>query len=130
MGLKFEHIAVASNSEEESDKFFVELLGLDKLRTFTVSSDKMNKFFNVNEENKFIRYEKQDLSVEVIITNKQESFKDKFTHSCILVQNCINITDKADAMGFKVIKVPREKEEGYYLFIKDTFGNLFEIKEL
>ena len=130
MGLKFEHIAVASNSEEESDKFFVELLGLDKLRTFTVSSDKMNKFFNVNEDHNFIRYEKQDLSVEVIITNKQEGIKDKFTHSCILVENSINLTDKADTMGFKVIKVPREKNEGYYLFIKDTFGNLFEIKEL
>ncbi|MEJ2295449.1 MAG: VOC family protein [Candidatus Lokiarchaeota archaeon] len=130
MGLKFEHIAVASNSEGESDKFFVKLLGLDKLRTFTVSNDKMNKFFNIDEEHKFIRYEKQDLSVEVIITNKQECAKDNFTHSCISVENCISLIERADTMGYDVKKVPREKNKGYYLFIKDSFGNVFEIKEL
>jgi hypothetical protein len=31
-------------------------------------------------------------------------------------------------MDFEVIKVPREGSDNYYLFIKDDFDNLFEIK--
>jgi len=126
--LKIEHIALASNSEKESDEFFIDLLGLEKIKKFTVSNDKMIQFFNVNETHSFIRYEKKNMSIEVIITNKQEAVKDKFTHSCIVVEDGIKLLEKAATMGYKTIKVPRVNDEGYYLFLKDKFGNLFEIK--
>ena len=32
-------------------------------------------------------------------------------------------------MGFDVVKVPIKDGEGYYLFIKDLFDNLYEIEE-
>lgn len=127
--MKIEHIALASNSEQESDKFFLDLLGLEKLRNFTVSSDKMRGFFGVNEAHNFIRYGKGEFSVEIIVTNKKELVKDRFTHSCIVVEDGIKLLEKAEAMGYKTIKVPRDKGNGYYLFLKDSFGNLFEIKE-
>ena len=37
--------------------------------------------------------------------------------------------DRATSMGYDVIKVPRKEGVGYYLFIKDSFQNLYEIKE-
>ncbi|TFG03952.1 MAG: VOC family protein [Promethearchaeota archaeon] len=126
--MKLEHIALASNSEEESDKFFIDLLGLDKVRTFKVSKDKMKQFFDVNDSHNFIRYEKEEFSVEVIITNKRKQVKDKFTHSCILVEDSIKFIQKAAAMGYDTIEVPRDGANGYYLFLRDNFGNLFEIK--
>lgn len=128
--MKLEHIALASNSEEESDKFFIDLLGLDKVKTFEVEKEKMNQFFNVNKSHNFIRYQRKEFSVEVIITNTKEKVNDKFTHSCIIVEDSIKLIDKAAAMGYHTIKVPRDKSDGYFLFLKDNFGNLFEIKAL
>ena len=127
--MKIEHIALASNSELESDNFFIDLLGLEKIRNFTVSNDKMRAFFSVDDAYNFIRYEKDELSVEVIITKKKEKVKDRFTHFCIIVEDGIKLLEKAEAMGYKTIKVPRDKDNGYYLSLKDSFGNLFEIKE-
>jgi catechol 2,3-dioxygenase-like lactoylglutathione lyase family enzyme len=127
--LKIEHIALASNSERESDKFFIDLFGLEKVRNFMVSNDKMKKFFNVDAAHNFIRYGKEEVSVEVIVTNKKEQAKDSFTHSCIVVEDGLKLLEKAETMGYKTIKVSREKDSGYYLFLKDNFGNLFEIKE-
>ena len=124
-----EHIAIASNNENDSDEFFVKLLGLKKTRSFIVSSDLMEKFFGVSKEQKIIRYEKEALSFEVFITNDDSKAKDVFTHSCLLIENRDDFVNKASSMGYNVVKVPRKEGEGYYLFIKDSFQNLYEIKE-
>ena len=128
--MNIEHVAVASNSEEESDKFFIALLGLKKSRSFIVSKDKMEQFFGVSKEQDVIRYEKSHLSVEVFVTNDDSKARDVFTHSCLLVSNRDELVDKARTLNFPVIKVPRSDSDSYYLFIKDSWNNLYEIKEI
>ncbi len=127
---EIEHIAVASNTEEDSDKFFIELLGLKKTRSFTVSVDLMEKFFGTKKEHKIVRYEKDSLSFEVFITEDESKAKDIFSHACILVKERDVFVDRASYMGFSIIKVPRKDSSGYYLFIKDRYQNLYEIKDL
>jgi hypothetical protein len=126
--LKIEHIAVAENTEEESDKFFINLLGLEKTRSFAVSDDLMERFFGVNKEHNFLRYEKGNISVEVILTEDNSNAKDIFTHSCLLVEDPEDLLSKASSLDFDTKKVPR-KDGGYYYFIKDTYKNLYEIKK-
>ncbi|MFX0072637.1 MAG: VOC family protein [Candidatus Hermodarchaeota archaeon] len=126
--MKIEHIALASNSEYDSDKFFKDLLGLKKTRSFIVSADLMVQFFNVDKEQQIIRYENDTLSFEVFITNSDSKSKDIFSHVCLVVDNHETFVEKTRSLGFNVIKVPRKNREGYYLFIKDSFGNLYEIK--
>ena len=58
--MKIEHIAVGYNSEEEADRFFIDLLGLKKIRSKSVSEDLMMKFFSVKRESKFVVYGNQD----------------------------------------------------------------------
>lgn len=128
--MEIEHIAVASNSEEESDKFFVDLLGLKKSRSFIVSKDKMEQFFGVSKEQDVIRYENANISVEVFVTKDNSKARDIFTHSCLLVNNRDELVNKAKTMNFPVIKVPRTDSNSYYLFIKDNWENLYEIKEI
>ncbi|MFX0041871.1 MAG: VOC family protein [Candidatus Hodarchaeota archaeon] len=127
--MMIEHIAIASRSENNSDIFFIDLLGFKKVRTFIVSSELMEKFFGIKKETEVIRYENGYLSVEVFITNDNSRSKDVFTHSCLIVENRDRLVEKASSMGFDVIKVPRKNGKGYYLFIKDSFQNLYEIKE-
>ena len=126
--MKIDHIAIAQNTEEDSDKFFVELLGLRKIRSFLVSADKMMNFFGVNQEYSFLRYEDENLGVEVVITNDNSKSTDLFTHPCLTIENRDELIEKAQKLEFPVIKVPRDSGSGYYLFIKDNYGNLYEIK--
>jgi len=128
--MNIEHIAVASNSKEDSDKFFINLLGLKKSRSFIVSKDKMAQFFGVSKEQDVIRYESSHISDEVFLTKDDSKARDIFTHSCLLVSNRDELVDKAKKLNFPVIKVPRTDSNSYYLFIKDNWNNLYEIKEI
>jgi hypothetical protein len=95
-----------------------------------VPSDLMEKFFGINQEQKFVVYGKDDFNFEVFITNDMSKAKDLFTHSCLLIKNRDEFVNRATSMDFDVVKVPRNDDTGYYLFIKDTFQNLYEIKEM
>jgi len=126
--MKLIHFAVASNSEEESNKFFTKLLNLKETRDFSVPANLIEKFFEVKKEQRIIRYESENIVAEVFITEDQSKRKDTFTHICLEVENRDKMVKEARELGFKVIKIPRENGEGYYLFIRDSFGNIYEIK--
>ena len=126
--MKVEHIAVASNSEVDSDKFFINLLGLRKARSFNVSADLMEQFFGVKKEQQLIRYENSNLSFEIFIPDDNSKTKDIFTHVCLVVEERDEFVKKSLSMGYTTIKVPRKDGDGYYLFIKDSYENLYEIK--
>ena len=126
--LKIEHIAVSSNSEEEADEFFINLLELKKERDFVVPEDLMEQFFNIKKVQRIIRYENEDLSVEAFITDDKNQALDRFTHTCLIVEDRIRLIERAKKLNFEVIQVPRKNSDGFYLFLKDSYGNLFEIK--
>ena len=126
--MKIEHIAVSSNSEEMADDFFMNLLELKKVRDFVVSEDLMEQFFNIKKAQRIIRYENEDLSVEAFITDDKNQALDRFTHTCLIVEDRIRLIERAKKLNFEVIQVPRKNNDGFYLFLKDSYGNLFEIK--
>lgn len=127
--MKIEHIAVGYNSEVDADRFFINLLGLKKIRSKSVPPDLMKNFFNMNRSYTFIIYGNQYLNFEVFITDDMSKANDTFTHTCLMIENRDKFIEKAISMGFEVIKVPRKEGVGYYLFIKDSFHNLYEIIE-
>ena len=126
--MKIEHIAVAANSIEESDKFFLVLLGLKKEKIFNVNQDLMEKFFGIAKAQEIIKYSNKDVNIEVFITKDESRAKDIFTHSCLILEERDKLILRANSLGFKTIKVPRDNSDNFYLFLKDAFGNLFEIK--
>jgi len=126
--MKIDHIAVAFNSKEESDKFFVNLLSMKEVRAFVVSEDLMENFFGVKQEQKIVRYSSENLDIEVFITEDKSKVLDRFTHSCLVIEDRDNLIKNANRMGYDVIKIPRKNSDNYYLFIRDSFGNLYEIK--
>jgi len=126
--VKIDHVAVSSNTEEDSDRFFIELLAMKKERAFVVSDDLMEQFFGVRKEQKIVRYGNDEVSVEAFITNDNSKVIDKFTHICLIIEDREKLIEKAKKLNFEVIKVPRKNSDGFYLFLKDHFGNLYEIK--
>ena len=127
--MKLEHIAVAFNTEQESDKFFLDLLGLNKARNFAVSAELMEQFFGINKKSNAVRYEGENINVEVFLTEDDNKAQDSLTHNCLLVEDPEELLVKAKSMGFPIIKVPRSGP-GYFYFIKDSFLNLYEIKKM
>lgn len=127
--MRLEHIALAFNSEELSDKFFIHLLGLTKTRSFSVSPDLTKSFFGIQRETSVIRYSSEWLDVEVFIADNQAGAQDRFTHVCLEVDNQTELANRARSMGLDVIQVPKKSGESYYIFIKDFFGNSYEIKD-
>ncbi len=114
-------------SERESDKFYIELIGLKKTRSFTVDKTLSEQFFGVPEDIKVVRYSNEHADIEVFIDEKRDSnVRNPFTHLCFTVENRDIFVKKAKKLGYKVTQVSREPE-GYYLFIEDGF-NLYEIK--
>ncbi|NVM18104.1 MAG: VOC family protein [Candidatus Lokiarchaeota archaeon] len=126
--MRIEHIAVSSNTEEDSEDFFTKLLDMKRERTFLVSEDLTEQFFGVRKEQKIIRYGNDEMSVEVFITDDNSKKIDKFTHICLIIEDREKLIERAKQLNFKLIKVPRKNSDGYYLFLKDYFGNLYEIK--
>jgi len=127
--MKVDHFAVAANSEKEADKFFIELLNLRKVRKFEVEAVLMEQLFNVARKTILIRYENDKIAAEIFITGDNSSSKDLFTHQCLLVEEKDLFLEKAQKLGYKSVKVPREEKNTYYLFIRDSFGNIYEIKQ-
>ena len=127
--MKIEHVAVSMNSEKDSDMFFMDLLKLKKTRSFTVNAELIQQFFGISKEQLIIRYsDGKGMDFEVFITNDDGKTRDRFTHLCIVIENKDELLERAKSLGFSTIKVPRKDGESYYLFIKDTHGNLYEIK--
>jgi catechol 2,3-dioxygenase-like lactoylglutathione lyase family enzyme len=127
--LIIDHIAVSSKTVEDGDRFFIELLGMKKERDFVVSEDLIEQFFGVRKEQRIIRYEDENMSVETFIMDEDSIALNTFTHTCLLIEDREKLIEKAKELHFTVIKVPRKNTTGFYLFLKDNFGNLFEIKE-
>jgi len=126
--MKIEHIAVGSNSEEKADKFFINLLELKKLRDFAVPDDLMEEFFGVRKEQRIVRYGNDEVSIEVFITDDKNQALDRFTHTCLIIEDRIKLIERAKKLNFEVIQVTRKDSDSFYLFLKDFYGNLFEIK--
>ena len=126
--LRIEHIAVSSNTEEDSEDFFTKLLDMKRERTFVVSDDLTEQFFGVRKEQKIVRYGNDEMSVEVFITDDNSKKIDKFTHICLIIEDREKLVERAKQLNFKAIKIPRKNSDGFYLFLKDYFGNLYEIK--
>jgi len=53
----------------------------------------------------------------------------KFNHIGLIIEDRDKLLDKAKAMGYETMIHPRDPDS-YFLFIKDIYGNLYEIKEM
>ncbi|TFF97928.1 MAG: hypothetical protein EU541_07510 [Promethearchaeota archaeon] len=101
---------------------------MEKTRDFDVDAEKIKQFFGVNSEQHLIRYESKDVAAEVFINKVKNHADNIFSHVCLIVENRDELVNKAEALGFKTIKVPRKDSDSYYLFLNDGFGNIYEIK--
>lgn len=121
------HIAVYCSSEEGSDKFYGDLLGLKKSDPRVLPGALIENIFGINTELMMINYTNDDVCFEVFIGHEKGLDVHTITHSCLEVDDREAFIKDCEAMNLKINKVQRG--DSFIFFVSDYDRNLFEIKE-
>lgn len=121
------HVGITSGSEERADRFFVDLLGLQKTRPKVLAAEICRALFGVDRDLTMINYVGESAHFEVFVCDTATTRGRAIEHACIEVEDLSEFLRKCDSLDVEVIRVP--KGESLITFIKDADGNLFEIKE-
>ena len=125
--MKLHHAAVVCSSEKNADQFYEEILKLEKIKKYILSSELAEQIFGTPYECQIIYYANGNLAVEVFIPTSSVEKVPHFVHLCLEVGKREQFLGDCQALGITVKRV--QKGESLLSFIKDFDGNLFEIKE-
>jgi catechol 2,3-dioxygenase-like lactoylglutathione lyase family enzyme len=125
--MKLRHVGLTSRSEKNSDKFFGELLGLEKLEPKTLPAPLSQALFKVNAELKVINYMSDQAHFEIFIGAPEKSGVKSIEHVCLDVDDLAAFVQKCRSLNVNVLQVP--KGDALLTFISDDDGNIFEIRE-
>jgi catechol 2,3-dioxygenase-like lactoylglutathione lyase family enzyme len=123
----FSHAGIVCTTEEKCDRFYQNVLGLEKQQSKCLPSDISKALFNLDEEYQLLYYGNQDLLFEIFLSSRPDYGENRIGHLCIEVDNLEQFLEKCAANHVEILKVP--KGEKFVIFIKDYDGNLFETKE-
>ena len=120
------HVALTCSSEEKSDKFYKDLLGLKKSEPKTIPPTLAKSLFDIDAELKIINYRNENLHFEIFLTRHNHGSVNRIEHVCLEVGDLEAFLEKCRTLQVKIVQVP--KEDKLLTFILDDDGNLFEIK--
>ena len=120
------HLALTCSSEEKSDKFYQNLLGMQKSAPKTIPPSLSKALFDIDAELKIINYSDDRLHFEIFFTDRAKSDTRPIEHACLEVDGLEVFLEKCRALKVTIIQAP--KGDKLITFISDNDGNLFEIK--
>ena len=125
--MDFIHIGLVSSDAERAERFFGQLLGLEKTRTSSLPADFSQALFGVEEACDIVYYGSGSLVFEVFLTGWSEPSERKISHTCVAVDDRAGLLTRCREMGYQV----REARKGdkLVIFIQDLDGNLYEVKD-
>jgi catechol 2,3-dioxygenase-like lactoylglutathione lyase family enzyme len=125
--MKIIHTGLAASSEEKADRFFIDILGLEKSEPKMLDKKLTQAIFGINNELLMIHYQDGAVHYEIFVYKEYKAPQKQVAHSCIEVGDFPKIVNKCRDAGMKVVEVP--KGSAVITFISDYDGNLFEVKE-
>jgi len=126
--MRLQHIALVCSSENECDRFYQKVLGLEKMESKKLPSELSKQIFNIDKECKILNYGDHEIKFEIFITGKGCPDDKTMKHICLEVYDRNLFIQKCRRMNVEVLQIP--KGESMLVFIQDYDGNLFEIKEI
>ena len=125
--MKLHHVAVVCSSKENADQFYEGILGLRKIKSFSLKKDLAEQIFDTARECQIILYGNEDFAIEVFIMSQKVGETISFEHLCLEVEDKEELLLRCKSKGLAVKRIP--KGDSLLTFIGDYDGNLFEIKE-
>ncbi len=125
--MKVHHLALARTSEAASDRFYVDILGLEKRREKHVDAELCHALFGVARKHRLIDYAGDGLQFEIFLVPPGEVPPPGLAHACLEVADAAGLVARCRAAGLTV----REWKSGerQVRFVGDEDGNLYEIKQ-
>lgn len=120
------HMALTCSSETKSDRFYKNLLGLEKSGPKILPVALSKAIFNIDSELMMINYQGEQVHFEIFITDHSINDGRQIEHVCIEVDDLPIFLKKCDEMDVDISQIP--KGDRTLTFIRDYDGNLFEIK--
>ena len=120
------HVALTCSSEKNSDRFFKNLLGLEKSKPKTLPSSLSRAIFNIDGELRIINYMGADIHFEIFIAGNSKRRLNPIAHVCIEIDDLETFLTKCTELDVNVSQILKGNRT--LIFIRDYDGNLFEIK--
>jgi catechol 2,3-dioxygenase-like lactoylglutathione lyase family enzyme len=124
--IKFVHTGLAASSEEKADRFFIDILGLEKSESKVIDKNLTQAIFGIDAELLMIHYRSATVEFEIFVYGEYKAREKQIAHSCLQVNDVKKIVNKCRDACLKVIEIP--KGSAVIIFISDYDGNLFEVK--
>ena len=116
------HIGLTCGSVENSDRFYKDLLGLEKSEPKTLPASLSKSIFNLDAELVMINYLNEDLHYEIFITARSQDSSRQIEHLCLEVADLSVFLNKCDSLGVEVARIP--KGDKMLTFIRDFHRQL------
>ena len=126
--MKLIHVALACRSEQNSDRFYQDLLGLAKIRTKTIPPSLAKQIFGREEEFRVIDYANESLHFEIFVDPQRRSEQGRLDHVCLEIADLELFLRNCRTAGAPVQQTPKD-DGGLITFVSDYDGHLYEIKE-
>lgn len=120
------HVALTCSSEENSDRFYQDLLGLEKSEPKILPSSLSRAIFNIDNELRMINYTGKAVQFEIFIAKDSKRSANPIAHVAIEIDDQEAFLKKCAEVDVNVSQIPRGDRT--LIFIRDFDGNLFEIK--
>jgi catechol 2,3-dioxygenase-like lactoylglutathione lyase family enzyme len=120
------HVALACSSEKNSDRFYKDLLGLEKSEPNNLPISLSKAIFDIDSPLTMINYRNEEIHFEIFITADSKRGVNPIAHVCIEIDNLVTFLKKCDDLKVQVSRIP--KGDRILTFVRDFDGNLFEIK--
>ncbi len=126
--MRLHHVALVCSTRENADRFYEELVGLEKIKVSALSKELAEQIFDISLECEMITYGNENFSIEVFVGERVPGKTSGVGHFCLQTKDREDFLAKCDSAGLTVKRVP--KGDSVVTFVKDFDGNLIEIKGL
>ena len=96
--MKIEHIAINIEEEVEIADFYIGVLGMSKLKNFTISRALSEQIFKIKKEASVFLLQKAEVIFEIFVS--KPSSINNFQHICISCNNRDDLYSKALQKGY------------------------------
>ncbi len=124
--MRLRHVALVYSSEQNADRFLVDVLGLAKSEGKILAREQAHAIFSLDRELRMVLYTSEGLQVEVFIDASHRGKIERIEHICLEVEDLPAFLARCEGAGMGVRRVPRRGR--LVTFVQDADGNLFEIK--
>ncbi len=127
--MKLHHTGLCNANIDQARLFYAQLLGLEEKYTFHLEPDLAKQIFGLEESFTVLVFGNQNLQLEIFVaSNAALRQVSPVNHLCLEVKDRHALLNKCQQAGIEIIQLERNGRP--LIFIKDFFGNLFEIKEV